>query len=196
MKKILLPFLMLGFLAGCETLGLDGDKAAIEDRNAAQSAKKTAPTASKGTETTGLGSGALSGKALDGKTMEAGKPGMDPRQDPASPLSKRSIYFDFDSFVVRDEYRPVIGAHAAYLTNKRNARIIVQGNADERGSREYNLALGQKRAEAVRRSFAVLGVSDEQMEAVSFGEEKPRSQGTSEQDYAENRRADIVYGDE
>ena len=196
MKRVLLPMLALGLLSGCETLGLGEDKpAAIEDRNAAQAGKKPTPAetsaAAKGAETSALGSGALAGKPLDGDKMQT-----DPRKDPASPLSKRSIYFDFDSYVVREEYLPVIGAHAAFLTNNRNARVIIQGNADERGSREYNLALGQKRAEAVRKSFAVLGVQDGQLEAVSFGEEKPRSSGSSEQDYAENRRADIVYGDE
>jgi peptidoglycan-associated lipoprotein len=194
-KRILLPLLMLGLLGGCETLGLgDEDKAAIEDRNAAQAAKKPG-TAAKGTETAGIGAGTVSGKTLDGKTLDQ-PTGADPRKDPASPLSKRSIYFDFDSYVVKDEYRPVIEAHAGYLAKRSNARIIIQGNADERGSREYNLALGQKRAEAVRRAFAVLGTKDAQMEAISFGEEKPRSAGTTEQDYAENRRADIVYGDE
>jgi peptidoglycan-associated lipoprotein len=190
--------LMLGILSGCETLGLGDDKAAIEDRNAAQAGKKPAATGAaagaKGAETAGLKSGAMGAQALDGKSL--GQAGGDPRKDPASPLSKRSIYFDFDSFAVRDEYRPVIEAHAAYLNGKRNARLIVQGNADERGSREYNLALGQKRAEAVRKALAVLGVQETQLEAVSFGEEKPRSAGTSDQDYAENRRADIVYGDE
>lgn len=195
MKRILLPLLMLGLLSGCETLGLgDEDKAAIEDRNGAQAAKKPA-TAAKGTETAGIGAGTVSGKALDGKSLDQ-PTSADPRKDPASPLSKRSIYFDFDSYVVKDEYRSVIEAHAGYLAKRPNARIIIQGNADERGSREYNLALGQKRAEAVRRAFAVLGTKDAQMEAISFGEEKPRSVGTSEQDYAENRRADIVYGDE
>ncbi len=197
MKRILLPMLVLGLLGGCETLGLGGDKAAIEDRNAGKADKESVSAAeptsavSKSTETSALGSGALNGKTLDADKMQ-----MDPRKDPASPLSKRSIYFDFDSYVVRDEYRPVIGAHAAYLKGSRNARVIIQGNADERGSREYNLALGQKRAEAVRKYFAVLGVQDSQLEAISFGEEKPHSVGTSEQDYAENRRADIVYGDE
>jgi len=90
----------------------------------------------------------------------------------------------------------MVDAHAAYLNGHRGARITIQGNADERGSREYNLALGQKRAEAVRRMLSVSGVQDSQMEAVSFGEEKPRRTGTTEADYAENRRADIVYGDE
>lgn len=196
MRRILLPLLVVGILSGCETMGLEDEKTAkIEDRSAAQAAKKPADKAAqKGTETSGVSGGALSGQSLDARSID--QSGMDPRKDPASPLSKRSIYFDFDSFVVKDEYRTVIQSHASYLSNRSSARIIIQGNADARGSREYNLALGQKRAEAVRNSFAILGVRDSQMEAVSFGEEKPRRFGTSEEDYAENRRADIVYGDE
>jgi peptidoglycan-associated lipoprotein len=134
----------------------------------------------------------VAGSSLDGSGKYAG----DPRKNPASPLSKRSIYFDFDSFVVKDEYRPVLEAHAAYLLSKRDAHVILQGNADDRGSREYNLALGQKRAEAVRKALVVLGVSDAQLEAVSFGEEKPRIEGDTEAAYTENRRTDVVYGDE
>ena len=111
-------------------------------------------------------------------------------------LSKRSIYFDFDSFVVKDEYRPVLEAHAGYLASKRGARVILQGNADERGSREYNLALGQKRAEAVRRALTLVGATDAQIEAVSFGEESPAVAADTEAAYAENRRTDVVYGDE
>jgi peptidoglycan-associated lipoprotein len=197
MKRILLPLLLMATLSGCETLGLGDDKAAVEDRNAQQAKKQTstAPASgasSKGVETSGLGSGSISGQALDGSSLSK----TDVRKDPASPLSKRSVYFDYDSFAVKDDYRGMIEAHAGYLNSHRKARIIVQGNADERGSREYNLALGQKRAEAVRKALALLGVTEEQLEAISFGEEKPRAVGTSEQDYAENRRADIVYGDE
>jgi peptidoglycan-associated lipoprotein len=190
-KRIFIPLLVLGILSGCETMGVSDNKAAVEDRTA-QTAKQTATgeagTAAKGTSTSGMTGGAVSGQALG--------TGMDPRKDPASLLSKRSVYFDFDSFVVKDTYRPMIEAHAAYLKGHQNARVVVQGNADERGSREYNLALGQKRAEAVRKLMSVMGVQDSQLEAVSFGEEKPRAHGTTEQDYAENRRADIVYGDE
>lgn len=120
-------------------------------------------------------------------------PAKDPFNDPANPLSKRSIFFDFDSFTIRDEFRPVIEAHAKYLVANRTRKIVIQGNTDERGSREYNLALGQKRAEAVRRSLTALGVSDTQIEAVSFGEEKPKASGSDEAAFAENRRADIVY---
>lgn len=212
-KHSLLPLLVIVALSGCETLGLSDKSASIEDRNSSGAqpggsatasskgaAASTAGVAGSGVETTGLGGSSVAGQPLDAKPLEgsvdAGMKGPDPRKDPASPLSKRSIFFDYDSFTVRDEYRTVIEAHAAYLMTRRNARAILQGNADSRGSREYNLALGQKRAEAVRKALAVLGVQEEQIEAVSFGEEKPRAVGESEQDFAENRRADIVYGDE
>lgn len=213
MKYSLLPLLLIVALSGCETLGLSDKSATIEDRNAsvAQSgastsaatkggSASTAGVAGAGVETAGLGGSSISGRPLDAKPLDgstgAGMKGVDPRKDPASPLAKRSIYFDYDSYTVREEYRPVIEAHAAYLMARKNARVILQGNADSRGSREYNLALGQKRAEAVRKAMAVLGVPDEQLEAVSFGEEKPKAVGETEQDFAENRRTDIVYGDE
>jgi len=117
-------------------------------------------------------------------------------RDPKSLLSKRSIYFDYDSNALRDEYRPIVQAHARFLLDNPRLRVTLQGNTDERGSREYNLALGQRRADAVRQAMSVLGVSDKQMEPVSFGEERPRVPGSTEAAYAENRRADIVYDGE
>jgi peptidoglycan-associated lipoprotein len=117
----------------------------------------------------------------------------DPLNDPKGILAKRSVYFDYDSFIVKDEFKPVVEAHAKYLSANKGRKVIIQGNTDERGGREYNLALGQKRAEAVRKSLNLLGVSDAQVEAVSFGEEKPKAQGSDEAAWAENRRADIVY---
>jgi peptidoglycan-associated lipoprotein len=117
----------------------------------------------------------------------------DPLNDPQGLLAKRSIYFDLDSYTVRDEFKPVMDAHARYLNANKSRKIVIQGNTDERGGREYNLALGQKRAEAVRRSLSLLGVSENQMEAVSFGKEKPKAAGNDEAAWAENRRADIVY---
>lgn len=108
-------------------------------------------------------------------------------------LAKRSIYFDFDSYVVKDEFKGIIEAHAKYLVANKGRKILVQGNTDERGGREYNLALGQKRAEAVRKALALLGVSEAQVEAVSLGEEKPKATGSDEASWAENRRSDIVY---
>jgi peptidoglycan-associated lipoprotein len=118
---------------------------------------------------------------------------VDPLDDPQGPLAKRSVYFQYDSFVVQPEFQSVVEAHARYLSGNRNKRVVLEGNTDERGGREYNLALGQKRADAVRRALATLGVDDAQMESVSFGEEKPRSTGTDEASLAENRRVDLSY---
>ena len=118
---------------------------------------------------------------------------VDPVNDPKGVLANRSIYFDLDSYVVREDGKPVVENHAGYLTKNKTRKIIIQGNTDERGGTEYNLALGQKRAEAVRKSMASLGVAESQMEAVSLGEEKPKAMGSGEAAWAENRRADIIY---
>jgi peptidoglycan-associated lipoprotein len=119
--------------------------------------------------------------------------GLDPFNDPNSPLYKKSVYFDFDSFVVKSEYQPVVEAHGRYLASTKNRRIVVEGNTDERGGREYNLALGQKRAEAVKQRLMLLGATDSQIETVSYGKEKPKAIGSNEEAWAQNRRADIVY---
>jgi len=103
------------------------------------------------------------------------------------------IYFDFDSYVVKPEFQGAIEAHAKYLTANKGRKMSIEGHTDERGGREYNLALGQKRAEAVRRALGLLGVSDAQVEAVSFGKEKPAVQGSDEEAMAKNRRAELNY---
>jgi peptidoglycan-associated lipoprotein len=118
---------------------------------------------------------------------------VDPLDDPNSPLAKRSVYFDYDNYTVKNDYKALITAHGNYLSQNKAKKIVIQGNADERGSSEYNLALGQKRAEAVRKALASMGVTESQMEAVSFGKEKPKATGHDEASWAENRRADIVY---
>ena len=120
-------------------------------------------------------------------------PAVDPLNDPKGVLANRSVYFDFDSYAVRADGKPVVENHSAYLSKHKERKVLIQGNTDERGGTEYNLALGQKRAEAVRKSMAALGVSDSQMEAVSLGKEKPKATGHDEAAWAENRRADIVY---
>ncbi|MEQ1590933.1 MAG: peptidoglycan-associated lipoprotein Pal [Thiobacillaceae bacterium] len=203
MNKTLWPILLTLILSACGTTS--GTPASVEDRTndpsktaSAGQGKDGKGADSKGVETTGIDGKAVSGSAVDGKALDGSKGNFsgDPRRDPASPISKRSIFFDYDSFTVKDEYRPALEANAAYLQAKRDAKIIIQGNTDDRGSREYNLALGQKRAEAVRKALAVLGVGEPQLEAVSFGEEKPRTEGETEAAYADNRRADIVYSDE
>jgi len=108
-------------------------------------------------------------------------------------LLKNSIYFDFDNYVILSKFRDLVEMHAQYLNSHKNKRVLIQGNTDERGGREYNLALGQKRAEAVQRLLILLGVSKNQVEAVSLGEEKPKSLGRDEYSYAENRRSDLIY---
>ena len=104
----------------------------------------------------------------------------------------RIVYFDFDSYVVKDDYRPVIEANAKALTTNRKMKMAVEGHTDDRGSSEYNLALGQRRAEAVVKSLTLLGADQTQLEAVSFGEERPAVQGENEEAWAKNRRAELA----
>lgn len=114
--------------------------------------------------------------------------------DPNSAISKqRSVYFDFDVFTIKPQFNSVIEQHAAYLKANPQLQVRLEGNADERGGREYNLSLGQKRSESVKRAMSTLGASSGQQEAVSFGEEKPKASGHDETSWAENRRVDIVY---
>ncbi|CDM25819.1 peptidoglycan-associated lipoprotein Pal [Castellaniella defragrans] len=118
---------------------------------------------------------------------------MDPF-NPQSPLAQqRSVYFDFDSYTVPEQYRSVVEMHATYLAGHQGQKVRVEGNTDARGSTEYNLALGQRRSDAVARMMTLLGVNANQIEAISFGKERPKALGNTEADYAENRRADINY---
>jgi len=124
------------------------------------------------------------------------KGGIDPTRDPNSPLSKRVIYFDYDKDSVKAEFASLIQAHAAYLNQNRRRKIRLEGHADERGSREYNMALGQRRSDAVRKATAVLGVGNERIETISFGEDKPKASGHDEAAWAQNRRVEIFYDGE
>ena len=119
------------------------------------------------------------------KTVDLGK-----SNETATDL-QRAVYFDFDSYVVKDDYRPIIEAHAKRLAADRKKKLSLEGHTDERGGREYNLALGQKRAEAVAKSLTLLGVADNQVEAVSFGKERPAAQGSDEAAWAKNRRVEL-----
>jgi peptidoglycan-associated lipoprotein len=103
----------------------------------------------------------------------------------------RVVYFDFDSYVLRDEYKPLIESHARMLSQVKTKKMVIEGHTDERGGREYNLALGQRRAEAVAKSMMLLGASDGQIEAVSYGKERPASEGHDEAAWAKNRRAEL-----
>jgi len=106
---------------------------------------------------------------------------------------EKIVYFDYDSYIVKPEFQSLIEAHAQFLKSNSRAKLSLEGHTDERGGREYNLALGQKRADAVRQSLTLLGVSTSQVETVSFGEEKPAVQGTDEAAYSKNRRAEFFY---
>ena len=170
-------------LSACSTVKLD-EPAAVEDR-AGKGAATTNPSAN-----TGDGTAGTAGNASDaGKNAKS----TDPLEDPASVLAKRSVYFDLDKYEIKDEFKSLIEAHGKYLSSHPNRKVVIQGNTDERGGSEYNLALGQKRAEAVRRALAAAGAKDSQMEAVSFGKEKPKATGSNEAAWAENRRADLAY---
>ncbi len=166
MKKVVQGLLLAGVLAGC----------AGQDVKESGAAKPAAPAQQ-----------AAAGQA-DQKAVQA-----DPLKDPGNILSRRSVYYDFDKSDVKAEYKPMIEAHAMYVTSHKGAKITLQGNTDEHGSREYNLALGNRRADGVRKMMNVLGVPDSQIETVSFGEEKPRASCNEESCWKENRRTDIVY---
>jgi peptidoglycan-associated lipoprotein len=181
MRKFLTALVIAGVLAGCESAPpLEQEGAKVEDR--------VPSPAEAGGPIKPADTGATTRKPGD-----AGRLGADPLKDPGNILSKRSVYFDYDSNVVKDEYKPLVAAHAKYLSQNRKARARIEGNTDERGSREYNLALGQRRADAVKQMMQVLGAEPGQIETVSFGEEKPKAQGSDEKAWAENRRADIRY---
>jgi peptidoglycan-associated lipoprotein len=111
-------------------------------------------------------------------------------------LARRSIYYDYDQFDIKDEYRGMVEAHAKYLRENPAARVLIQGNADERGSREYNVGLGQRRSDNVKKMMVLLGARDNQIESVSLGEEKPQAEGHNESAWAKNRRSDILYSGE
>ena len=124
-----------------------------------------------------------------------------PKVEPAPPPAVQNgpegvskiVYFDFDKYNIKSEYVKIVEAHASYMRNRTSSRVVIEGNTDQRGGREYNLALGQRRSDAVARMMTLLGVHSDQIEAISFGKERPKALGNTEADYAENRRADIVY---
>ena len=178
MRNFLFAAFIALAVAGCQSTPTTDTAAPVEDK----SATATTPGATTG-GTTGTGVSGTSGTS-------------NPLRDPNNILSKRSVYFDFDSYVVRDEFKPLVEAHGRYLQSNRNARMTIQGNADERGSHEYNVALAQKRSDSVKRMMVVLGVTEIQVETVSFGKEKPRNSGHDEVAWAENRRDDMVYAGE
>ena len=178
--KTIAVLLALLVMSACSTVKLD-EKAPVEDRASKSVEKAPAPAEAPMTAQPAPA-------AIDATPTKA-----DPLNDATGMLAKRSIYFDLDSYVIKDEFKSVIEAHAKYLVSRTDRKVILQGNTDERGGSEYNLALGQKRAEAVRKALSLAGVSEQQMEAVSFGKEKPKAMGSDESAWSQNRRTDIAY---
>ena len=171
LKQLIIPALLAVLITGCSsTPDADQNGAPVESRD--------------------NGIATVDANKLDGRNL--------PREltDPKSILSKRSVYFDYDKYDVKPEYKDLVAAHAKFLTNNRKFKMLVQGNTDDRGSREYNLALGQKRADAIKKMLTLLGASEDQVEAVSLGEEKPKNEGSHEAAWAENRRGDMLYSGE
>ena len=162
-------------LAACSSSPTEQAPAGVEDR--------TAAAARDGTTSAPIAKVDVTGTGISG-------------QDPAvktGVLAQRSIFYDLDQYDIKDQYKPLVEAHARYLRDNPGRKMLVQGNTDERGSREYNISLGQKRSEGVKRMLLLLGAREDQVESVSLGEEKPRSEGHDEQAWAQNRRSDILH---
>ncbi|MDD3353145.1 peptidoglycan-associated lipoprotein Pal [Zoogloea sp.] len=178
--RLALSLLTVSLLAACSSApSTDGQSgAAVEDRSSASA------------------SGVDANRVVPVDANAAAGAGIAALKDPKNILSKRSVLFDYDSYVITDQYRPLVEAHAKFLVANPKMKMLIQGNTDERGSREYNLALGQKRADAVKKALTLLGVSEAQVESVSLGEEKPSCNDASEACWSANRRGDMLYSGE
>jgi peptidoglycan-associated lipoprotein len=176
MKKIILCAAVVSLLAACSSEPIKPEEKAAP--------APTAPaTTQSGATTSSTTTAPVTATAVQ----------TNPLKDPNNILSKRSVYFGYDQFSVDSKYNPLIEAHAAYLKSHPDAHVTLEGNTDNRGGSEYNLALGQKRAEAVRKLLQLSGAPANQMEAISYGEERPKVAGDTEAAWAENRRTDLHY---
>lgn len=189
-RPTLLATLLAASLAACSNVPPAEDKAA---------ATPTTPAAKPGATSQGVGSDDARAKALADEAARRAAADAAAKAAAAKPLesigapNQRSVYFDFDKYEVRSEFTKLVDDHGKFLVQRKDAKMLIQGNADERGSREYNLALGQRRADAVKKNLLLQGVKEEQVESVSLGEEKPKATGHDEAAWAENRRADMLY---
>jgi len=185
MKRVHFPLLsaltLSLALVGCGS-NVKLNEVAVEDRGGSPTAVSQAPTPAPAPAPSAAGRAVAPVEIRSADSAGAGPAGV-----------ARVIYFDYDSFTVRSEFQSAVDAHSRFLTSNKARKIAIEGHTDERGGREYNLALGQKRAEAVRRSMTLLGVAESQIEAVSLGEEKPAQTGSTEEAYARNRRAEVNY---
>ena len=179
-KRVFLAVALAAALAGCAS-GVKLDDVPVVDKQGTAVTTPTTPdTGAKPSD--GATSRVAPVDAVPGATNIAGPNGVG-----------RIVYFDYDSNVIKPEFQNVIEAHARFLKSNGGRHVVIEGHTDERGGREYNLALGQRRSEAVRRALELLGVKDSQVEAVSFGKEKPAVPGSDETSWAQNRRAEIAY---
>lgn len=176
-KRIAITAAALSILAACSS-GVDLDKVPVDERSGAPISTTNGGADSGSAGQSGVQPVDLSNSSRDGQ----GPVGVE-----------RVIYFDYDSYNIKADNQTTIEAHAKFLKSVAARKVVLEGNTDQRGGSEYNLALGQKRAEAVRRALVLLGVPDNQMEAVSFGKEKPAAQGMSEDAFAQNRRVEFSY---
>ncbi len=178
MKRLVSMMAVVALLSACGS-AVKLDNVPVEDKSgAAVSGASNAGSAAG----SGVGSGGVASVDLSKSA-----------QDSFMQSTNRIVYFDYDSFAIRSEFQPVIEAHAKFLKSDKSRKVVIEGHTDERGGREYNLALGQKRAETVRKALSLLGASDSQLEAVSFGKEKPAMAGNTEAALEKNRRAEISY---
>lgn len=176
MKALVLAIGVSILMAGCGS-AVKLDEVPVEDKGGVAVSQQGA----EGTGT-GVGKGGVASVDIGKSTPPA-----------AIPTGPRLVYFDHDSFVIKPEFQSVIEVHARFIKADKGRKVVIEGHTDETGGREYNLALGQKRAEAVRKALGLLGVADSQVEAVSFGKEKPAVQGSDDAAMARNRRAEISY---
>jgi peptidoglycan-associated lipoprotein len=181
-----------GLLAGCESATKLNDPSTLAPVESRTPGATTAAAAGAGAAATGTPQSRVATVDLAaGGGGGAGAAGAAGSTALLAMTSQRVIYFDFDSFAIKDEFKTVVEGHAKALASYPNRKLVVEGHTDERGGREYNLALGQKRAEAVSRSLSLLGATNGQVEAVSFGKERPAVQGSDEAAWARNRRAEL-----
>ena len=173
------------FIVGCQTTPEDQSAAKVEDRTGS------------GTGKPGVQAQPVERPKIAAVDVTPGrKDAASALKDPANILSKRSIFFEYDKFEVKDEYRSLVEAHARYLRENPTAKMLIQGNADDRGSREYNVGLGQRRSDSVKKMLMLLGAKEAQVESVSLGEEKPMCTAQGEDCWSKNRRGDMLYGGE
>jgi len=190
--KLILAFLFSAFLlSGCETVSTDNevDTSGSQQDVSSESGNDGEATDAPSTET----SGAPEEPQISAQELAEQQARETQMKEQAALREMRTFYFDFDQFTVKSESRPALAAHAAFLSSNPSSKIVIEGHCDERGTKGYNIALGERRAQAVERFFVVNGVSKSQIEVISYGEERPAVSAHNDSAWAQNRRAYIEY---